>query len=221
MDTDYKVIYQNYTMSISHLSLPSLKLLFLCSICLTSCQSSILVSSTGSKKEELKKYKTFAWASIDHKLDTIKTINARGAELTIKKEVNRHLEKKGLVMQALEPDLIIDYIFLVRRRYSYNRELESEKLNVDMNAWDTPTTNYLLSPEVYNPKKSLDQEFTLVENQNIEESLTILIKDPKTDLFIWKGNCKQLLEKDDDPILAMKPAIKKLLQNLDSSKKQK
>lgn len=184
-----------------------------------SCRSSIVVSSADNREIEVKKYKTFAWASTNHQLDTIKAIQTKGVELMIKNEVTHYLEKKGFVMQPSEPDFIIDFIFLADLKYNYNRELKSEKLNIALNAWDTPTTTYLLSPEVYNPKKSLDQEFILVENQNIEESLTILIKDPKTDLFIWKGNSTQLLEKDDDPILAMKPVIKKLLHNLDYSKK--
>jgi|GEM_PF-6563864 len=190
----------------------SFRLLFLSVLFLVSCKSSTLITSTYSGKEDLKKYKSFDWALTDHRLDTIKNINAKAVELTIKKEVNRRLVKKGFVMQRSEPDLIVDFIFLVNIKYSYSRELESERLNIALKEWDPPTTKYLQSPEVYNPKKSLDQEYILVENQDKEESLTILFKDRKTGQCIWEVNCLQTLLVDEDIVVGLPSTIRKLFK---------
>ncbi|MDB5274167.1 MAG: hypothetical protein JWO58_2534 [Chitinophagaceae bacterium] len=190
---------------------------------LYSCNSSKELYVASDPLKNFNDYKTFCWVIRRHNLDSIKNINVKYVEATIRHEVNRELTKHGLsYSDTLNADISVDFILLVKENNFHSvYELQEQKKDLDMS---------LLKPQKYfngksfqgvkNPNTAPISENIKVErdDKTEEETLIILIKDKKDNQIVWKGQCTKTLIEGEDFSTELPSAIRKMFKYFPKAK---
>ncbi len=182
---------------------------------LYSCNTSKGVTWAYDPNQDFNTYKTFNLVTKNHGLDKIKNLNTKYAEATIKHDVTHELVKKGLTTQMTEPDLVIDFVLVVKESDTYSVDSESKARN-DKLLWNIPKRRRYSTPG--SSGATTEKDYAMRDDKSEEGTLIILIKDHKTDQVVWQGKCSEAFLPEEDFSSELTPAIKKILKHFPVSK---
>ena len=176
----------------------------------TGCSPSLQTSSKTEDGVKLDNYKTYAWIAPHNPEDTSRRDDKRYAPL-IRQLADQTLEKKGMKLDASQPDAVFAFDTRVEERVKYSKAARSSA------SYYYGGTSYY--PGVYVGSTYYDNNAVIPGGEVLPQEydqgmLVIQMFDAKTKKVLWRGYAEKTLTGKSDIEADIKKAVKDIFIRL-------